>query len=221
MVEPGSRARESLLGSRPGPGFEGGRSRGGPGASTMMDITAARAALAAQRAAWSHEQTEFQNWRPTPTRAETTAIAAGDPLLFKDLDGSPVAVDALDALDPSVPPVAPAEIPIVLGLPVCGHELHASPGKITPRRYFRWLRDGVEIPNANALRYTLTSDDIGHRISFAVTRARMVARAREVGPVRTTPLALIRGPHRDPRTAVCLRRPPNARTTPKAASGPL
>jgi hypothetical protein len=149
-----------------------------------MDLQAARDRLAAQRQSWDRQFAEFPNPRPTPTRAEIQSIAAGGQLLTKEPDGSRVDPHTLDPLDPSGPPPPPAEIPVVFGLPVCGHELHASPGKITPRRYFAWLRDGRPIPHATTLRYRLTPADIGHRISFAVTRARMVATSAQVGPIR-------------------------------------
>jgi hypothetical protein len=149
-----------------------------------MDLQAARDRLAAQRQSWDRQFAEFPNPRPTPTRDEIQSIAAGGQLLTKELDGSRVDPHALDPLDPSVPPPPPAEIPIVFGLPICGHELHASPGKIVPRRIFAWLRDGRAIPGANTLRYRLTSADIGCRISFAATRARMVATSAQIGPVK-------------------------------------
>ena len=129
-----------------------------------MDLQAARDRLAAQRQSWDRQFAEFPNPRPTPTRAEIQSIAAGGQLLTKEPDGSRVDPHALDPLDPSGPPPPPAEIPVVFGLPVCGHELHASPGKITPRRYFAWLRDGRPIPHATTLRYRLTPADIGCRI---------------------------------------------------------
>lgn len=111
-------------------------------AANLEDARAAR-----DRAAqvWEHQvaSLETRNWRPTPTRAETTKIASGNPVMLKEWDLSPIDPAALDTVfDPDEPPLAPAEIPIVFGVPICGHELHASPGKITPRRAFAWLRRG-------------------------------------------------------------------------------
>lgn len=171
--------------------------RSGAGAA-VTDLQAARAALAAQREAWSQQQAAVQNGRPTPTRAENQAAAAGDLRLIKSWDGSPVAADAIDALDPGVPPPAPPWIPTISGVPICGSTLTALPGLISsPQRAFQWTRDGQAIRFATGLRYVLVADDVGAMIGFAaLTRSKPVAvgpryillgTARQVGPVRRRP----------------------------------
>ena len=150
-----------------------------------MDLETARALRARQAAEWDQRQPDFQNWRPTPTRAEHQAKAdSNDLTLYKEWDGSPIDPRAIDPLfDLSELPPPPPEIPVIFGTPQVGCELHALPGLVTPRRLFQWLRDGVAIPGADALRYRVVSADVGHTIGFSATRSRMVARAREVGPV--------------------------------------
>lgn len=151
-----------------------------------MDLDSARALRAAQAAQWDQQLAEAPTWRPTPTRAENDAKAeTGDLVMLKAWDGSPIDPAALDTVfDPAELPPPPPVIPVIFGEPQVGSELHALPGLVTPKRYFRWLRDGVAIPNAVGLRYVVNAADVGCKISFAVTRARQVARAREIGPIR-------------------------------------
>jgi hypothetical protein len=150
-----------------------------------MDLETARALRARQAAEWDQQQPDFQNWRPTPTRAEHQAKAdSNDLILYKEWDGSPIDPRAIDPLfDLSELPPPPPEIPVIFGTPQVGCELHVLPGLVTPRRIFQWTRDGASIVGANTLRYVLTREDIGARISFRATRAHQVARAREIGPV--------------------------------------
>jgi hypothetical protein len=149
----------------------------------VTDLAAARARLAAQRAAWDQQQAEVQNGRPTPTRAEVQSAVAGDLVMRKSWDLSPVAADALDALDDSDPPTPPW-VPLIVGTPEVGQLLCALPGIVSPRCRFQWLRDGMPISNAVGLRYTVTAADAGCMIRFAATRMHEVARSREMGPVR-------------------------------------
>jgi hypothetical protein len=56
-----------------------------------------------------------------------------------------------------------------------GDKLTVEPGTWGPapvKLSVRWLRDGKAIPNATALTYTLTSDDVGKRVKVEVTGAR-------------------------------------------------
>jgi hypothetical protein len=150
-----------------------------------MDIASARAIRAKAAQQWDQQLSEAPTFRPTPTRAENQAKAeTGDIVLVKEWDQSPIDAHAIDPLfDPGDLPPPPPAIPMIFCSAQVGATLCALPGLVTPRRIFQWTRDGVAIPNAVVLRYTLTAADVGHRISFSVTRARQVARARELGPV--------------------------------------
>ena len=65
----------------------------------------ARAIHGAQRVswsrAWSQAQAEFENWRPTPTRAEADLASAGTIVMKKIWDLSPIYPGALDPTEPA------------------------------------------------------------------------------------------------------------------------
>ena len=65
-----------------------------------------------------------------------------------------------------------APTPIITGLPTNGKKLSATVGTWAPAPValtVRWLRAGVAIPGAIGLTYTLTSADVGKKISVSVT----------------------------------------------------
>lgn len=68
---------------------------------------------------------------------------------------------------------APTGAPVVSGTPETGQVLTALTGSIQDANglgsfVYTWLRDGVAIPGANAMTYTLLAADIGARISVLI-----------------------------------------------------
>lgn len=61
--------------------------------------------------------------------------------------------------------------PVVSGSAVVGARLVANPGNWSADANFdySWSRDGVPIPNANQVAYTVQSGDVGHRIGVTVS----------------------------------------------------
>ncbi|WP_205471386.1 hypothetical protein [Nocardioides sp. SYSU D00038] len=81
-----------------------------------------------------------------------------------------------DAVTTSQPVMAVAgtiglAAPTLAGQPLVGSSLrieHGNPTPATATLAYRWLRDGTEIVGASGRTYTLTSEDIGHRIAGRV-----------------------------------------------------
>lgn len=89
------------------------------------------------------------------------------------------------------PVLVSGEPPAIAGEARYGSELRIAESSWQPSGVtvtYRWLRDGVPIPEAGTRRYRITADDIGHRLSVRVTGSRtgfetVVQETRAVGPV--------------------------------------
>ncbi|ANJ25536.1 hypothetical protein ATC03_00860 [Agromyces aureus] len=74
-----------------------------------------------------------------------------------------------------LPPLNPRPTPTIGVDPVAGVRLTATVGAWGPgatTRTYQWRRDGVAIPGATATAYTPVGDDVGARLTFAVTAAK-------------------------------------------------
>ncbi|MGZ6751330.1 MAG: CHAP domain-containing protein [Nocardioides sp.] len=114
----------------------------------------------------------------------TTASRVGyDPVTATSAATAPVREATFHLLEP----------PTLTGAPRLGRTLTVSPGSWSPTvadQTVVWLRDGEPIEGANGLDYTLTPDDLGHRVTarLTVTRAGyedLVQTTDPLGPVRT------------------------------------
>lgn len=100
----------------------------------------------------------------------------------------------------------------VAGTPRLGETLSLTPGSYTPADsafYYRWLRDGVEIPGGHLATYRLTAEDLGHEVAAKVTlrKGNFAERVETVpvGLVRTTSALVVRAAGRKRGAVVTVR----------------
>jgi hypothetical protein len=108
---------------------------------------------------------------PTGTQAENDAAAAGNTVINKAADGSPV--------DPNTPPwlqsiPSNVSLPVITGAnpPVVGTLLQCSTGVWHYQGLaftYQWLRTGAAIPGATSSSYTTVTADKTFAISCTVT----------------------------------------------------
>src|SRR5580693_3364251 len=120
-----------------------------------MNLAQAKAIRARQAAIWDRQMSQFQVWRPTPTRDECNAVQAGDIGMVKQWTLSEI--DPL-SFDPFEPPGRPDDgrpvstaLPVITGLPRVGDPLVASTGTWTnaPTGFaYQWRRGPYEIKGA-------------------------------------------------------------------------
>jgi hypothetical protein len=119
---------------------------------------------------------EFATTRPTPTREESNRLAAGELVMRKEWDRSPIAVD--QSPDPSEPPGRPMAPPINTGPPTVSGGVTVGQFAVvsngtwanSPTAFsYQWRRNGVNIGGAVAQLYTLTEADAGNFITAIVT----------------------------------------------------
>ena len=83
-------------------------------------------------------------------------------------------------------------LPSVTGTPTVGSTLNASTGTWSPSDVtlkYQWLRDGVIITGATKTSYTLTTADVGHAITIAVTGSKSGFASRTAS---SAPTALVK-----------------------------
>jgi hypothetical protein len=170
-----------------------------------IDIVQAKAKRAAQAQVWSRQVAEFEVTRPTPTRAENHATVAGDLVLLKNWDLSPISNAALDATEPPGRPDDGRPVnttrPVILA-PIlrAGSPVTTDNGAWdnTPDGYTYQWRRGVndtagapDIAGATDPSYVLTDVDLGFLISCRVTARNAVGPASAVslgvGPILPGP----------------------------------
>ncbi|SDE42682.1 nidogen-like domain-containing protein [Ruegeria marina] len=88
---------------------------------------------------------------------------------------------------------APTGAPVISGTPQTGQVLTALTGSIQDANglgnfVYTWLRDGVAIPGANAMTYTLLAADIGARISVLVNYVDGGGTPEALASVQTVPV---------------------------------
>ncbi len=82
--------------------------------------------------------------------------------------------------------------PTVTGTPLVGQVLRATAGTWSPsgvKLTYRWLRNGVVIPNATATTYRLTRDDAGKTISVSITGTYPGKLSRTASSLATAPVS--------------------------------
>ncbi|MDA0181890.1 S8 family serine peptidase [Solirubrobacter phytolaccae] len=109
-------------------------------------------------------------------------------------DGSAAAATAPTAVVTASPPLNIA-LPTVIGIMKVGYELTASRGNWMPSGpavEYAWQRDGVDIPGATGVNYTVQTADIGTQVRLKVTATNVDGRVSAVsaaGSVVPTPPA--------------------------------
>jgi hypothetical protein len=140
-------------------------------------IAAARAYRQADEEARLRLLSEFETWRPTPLQSEVDRMAAGDIVMLKIWDLSPLE-DPNAEEPPGRPGAGPDDPPYnytrpaLTGTPEVGEELTVDNGRWsepTPTYARVWQRDGTTIGGQTGLTYTLIAADAGHAISVVVT----------------------------------------------------
>jgi hypothetical protein len=168
----------------------------------QYDLASARALRAKQAAKQAAIASEFQNWRPTPSRAEGNETAlTHEPVLLKRWDLSPIDMGSFDPTEPPGRPGAPLPpantvLPSVSGPNLrVGTELMSSTGAWTgdPSSYARqWRCEAEDLEGETGVTYIVDLADVGLHLSVRVTASNSAgsssATSLEVGPV-PAPLA--------------------------------
>jgi hypothetical protein len=170
-----------------------------------VTLAQARAKRDAQAQVWSRQVAEFEVTRPTPTRAENHATVAGDLVLRKAWDLSPISNDALDVTEPPGRPDDGRPVnttrPVVLAPNLrVGSPIAVDNGvwSNAPDGYTYQWRRGVndiagapDIAGATDPTYVLTEIDQGFLISCRVMARNAVGPANAVslgvGPILPGP----------------------------------
>ena len=159
-------------------------------------LAAARAYLAEQDAVRQRQIGEFETTRPTPNQDECNRAHAGEIVMLKQWDLSPLDPWAFDPTEPpgrpeGGPPPANTVAPTVtaIGGLTVGEMLVSSSGSWSgnPTYARQWRRGGTPIGGATATGYTLAAADIGAMISCDVTGTNAggsaTAGSNAVGPI--------------------------------------
>lgn len=138
-------------------------------------LAAARAYLADQYAFQERQAAEFEVTLPTPNTDECDRANAGEIVMLKEWDLSPVDPASFDPTEPPGRPVPDPPVntvpPAVTGTPDVGQTLTVSTGTWTGAQTYAyaWQRDGAAIAGATTATHLLAAADLAALIGCQVT----------------------------------------------------